>query len=82
MNPLKDKWALTLREAANKIASNGGLDSGSQTKESQSGRFESSLEDFYSICDQIELNLKSAIDCINQTDSSNNYMKIAPVPNR
>lgn len=82
VNPLKEKWALTLREAGGKIAANGGLDSGATTKDLGSAKFESSLEDFYAICDQIELNLKSAIDCINQTDSSNNYMKIAPMPNR
>ena len=46
------------------------------------GKFESNLEDFYAICDQIELNLKSAIDCIQQTGSSNRYMPITPHPSR
>eukprot|EP00095_Tigriopus_kingsejongensis_P007590 snap_masked-scaffold417_size177606-processed-gene-0.14 protein:Tk07590 transcript:snap_masked-scaffold417_size177606-processed-gene-0.14-mRNA-1 annotation:"glia maturation factor gamma" len=45
-------------------------------------KFEAHLEEFYGVCDQIELNLKSAIDCINQTESSNSYMRIPPVPNR
>ena len=46
------------------------------------GRFESNLEDFYAICDQIELHLKSAVDCINQTTSSNRYMPVPPHPSR
>ena len=77
IGPLKEKWAATLKEGANKLnhANNGATPS-------QEGQFESNLEDFYAICDQIELNLKSAIDCLEQMGSSTLYMSIAPHPSR
>ncbi|TRY61615.1 hypothetical protein TCAL_05717 [Tigriopus californicus] len=71
-------------ELTKKVTQTGLQEGGVATKNSdlQGGKFETQLEEFYGICDQIELNLKSAIDCINQTESSNSYMRIPPVPNR
>ncbi len=47
-----------------------------------SGKFESNLEDLYALCDQIEANLRTVVDCAAQTACSNRYMPIAPQPSR
>ena len=44
--------------------------------------FESSLEDFFSVCDQIEANLKTALEIHSQSSASLRYMTIPPVPNK
>lgn len=44
--------------------------------------FESNLEDFYGICDQIEANLKCALEVHNISTSSTRYMTIPPYPSR
>ena len=44
--------------------------------------FESSLEDFFSVCDQIEANLKTALEIHAQSSASLRYMTIPPVPNK
>ena len=64
---LKEKWAATCREGASKLYSNGVLDSnvGVPSQRVEESTFESNLEDFYGICDQIEANLKCALEvCI------------------
>ena len=47
--PLKQKWAETLREAANQLYQNGLPDS----VPNPANRFEMKLEDFYAVCDQV-----------------------------
>lgn len=37
-------------------------------------RFDKQLEEFYSICDQIELNLQAAIGCASQVSSSHRHV--------
>ena len=54
MGPLKEKWSLTLREAALKInAINGGSAAEKQQQHDQQSKFESHLEDFYATLDQV-----------------------------
>ena len=62
--PLKEKWAATCREGAAKLYVNGILDSnvGAPPQRFDENTFESNLEDFYAICDQIEANLKCALE--------------------
>ena len=62
--PLKEKWAATCREGAAKLYVNGILDSnvGAPPPRVDENTFESNLEDFYAICDQIEANLKCALE--------------------
>lgn len=47
--------------------------------------FEKSFEEFYSIVDQIELNLQTSLECAKQTDNSSKYLPLAvnlnPQPN-
>ena len=62
--PLKEKWAATCREGAAKLYTNGVLDSnvGVPSQRNEENTFESNLEDFYATCDQIEANLKCALE--------------------
>jgi hypothetical protein len=45
-------------------------------------RFDKYLEEFYSICDQIELHLITAKKCIQQANASQNYLAVPVVPIR
>merc|ERR1719446_1519542 len=68
---LHDKWSEALREGAAALhqSSNDRADgTGSQN------RFETSVEDFYSTLDQIELNLKCAAETTGQSQASSKYM--------
>jgi len=81
--PLKAKWQETLKEAGNKIYLNGLLDTATGTPNPVEGTaFESSLEDFFATCDQIEANLKTAIEVHNISSASHRYMTIQPVPSK
>jgi len=81
--PLKEKWQETLKEAGNKIYLNGLLDTATGTPHPVDGTaFESSLEDFFATCDQIEANLKTAIEVHNISSASHRYMTIQPVPSK
>jgi mediator of RNA polymerase II transcription subunit 29 len=82
--PLKEKWAATCREGAAKLYVNGILDSnvGAPPQRFDENTFESNLEDFYAICDQIEANLKCALEVHNISTSSTRYMSIQPCPSK
>jgi mediator of RNA polymerase II transcription subunit 29 len=43
-------------------------------------RFDKHLEEFYSICDQIELHLLTAKRCIQQIHHAQNYLPVPVVP--
>lgn len=45
-------------------------------------RFDKHLEEFYSICDQIELHLTTAKKCIQQANASQVYLPVPIVPIR
>ena len=85
--PLKEKWAEALREASQRLYHNGLLDAGNSNAGpaaavAQQNKFESNLEDFHAICDQIEQNLRCAIECQGQASSAGRYMIIPPQPSR
>ena len=68
---LHDKWSEALREGA------AALHQSSNDREDGTGsqnRFETSVEDFYSTLDQIELNLKCAAETTGQSQASSKYM--------
>lgn len=82
---------MTLKTAAhllqyNNLIDNGpikGIDNSNQTPP----RFDKHLEEFYSICDQIELHLKTSISCLLQNSASQRYLpstvmttRIEPIP--
>lgn len=45
-------------------------------------RFDKHLEEFYSICDQIELHLKTAIQCLQQSSSAQRYLPVSVMQTR
>lgn len=82
---------MTLKTAAhllqyNNLIDNGpikGIDNSNQAPP----RFDKHLEEFYSICDQIELHLKTSILCLQQNSASQRYLpstvmttRIEPIP--
>ena len=70
--PLKAKWQETLRQASDRINTTSVIAAtGHQPPpEQHNNGFESSLEDFFSVCDQIEANLRSALEIQGVTGSS------------
>lgn len=77
---------MTLKTAANLIQFNNltdngpikGMDNSNQTPP----RFDKHLEEFYSICDQIELHLKTSISCLQQHSASQRYLPSTVHPTR
>ncbi|CAG9857468.1 unnamed protein product [Phyllotreta striolata] len=45
-------------------------------------RFDKNLEEFYSICDQIELHLKTSLKCLTQQESSQKYLNLPVAPTK
>ncbi|PVD25633.1 hypothetical protein C0Q70_13292 [Pomacea canaliculata] len=69
---LKDSLIALCRVAGQMFKVNAAQDSGGQSEIQQhrSERFEKSLEDFCGICDQIEVNLRLALELYHQTEDS------------
>ena len=67
---LRDKWGVAMREGAQALV----LASSERGDTNQQNRFETSVEDFHSTLDQMELNLKCALETTNQSQSSSRYM--------
>uniref|UniRef100_A0A2C9GUH5 Mediator of RNA polymerase II transcription subunit 29 n=1 Tax=Anopheles culicifacies TaxID=139723 RepID=A0A2C9GUH5_9DIPT len=77
VGPLRDALSTTIKTAAQLIQQNTLADAGSKTVDlNNAPRFDKHLEEFYSICDQIELNLKTAKLCMQQSASSQQYLPI------
>ncbi|XP_063233783.1 mediator of RNA polymerase II transcription subunit 29 [Bacillus rossius redtenbacheri] len=83
VGPLRDTLAITLKSASQAIHQNSLIDVGSSKGvDIPTIRFDKHTEEFYSICDQIELHLKTSIECMNQGSSSQRYLPSAVVPTR
>ena len=67
---LRDKWGVAIREGAQSLV----LSSSEKGDTHQQNRFETSVEDFHSTLDQMELNLKCAHETTTQSQSSSRYM--------
>jgi len=64
---LKESLSCVLRAASYTLQQNHYIDTGLlKTVEIPGPRFEKTIEEFFSICDQIEYNLKTAIECQQQ----------------
>ncbi|KAJ6649765.1 Mediator of RNA polymerase II transcription subunit 29 [Pseudolycoriella hygida] len=80
IGPLREALATTLKLAATLLQHNSITDNGNLKNVDNNNappRFDKNLEEFYSVCDQIELHLKTAIQCMQQSSSSQRYL---PVP--
>ncbi|XP_026279401.1 mediator of RNA polymerase II transcription subunit 29 [Frankliniella occidentalis] len=83
IGPLKDHLAVALKSAAHLLHYNTMVDNGSSKGlDVVPPRLDVSLEAFYSTCDQIELHLKTAIECLNQGASSQRYLPLNVLPTR
>ncbi|XP_065204777.1 mediator of RNA polymerase II transcription subunit 29-like [Planococcus citri] len=80
---LRDILSSTLRTAAQTIHANNLIDSGSlKANDAQIPRLDKSIEEFFAVCDQIEDNLKTAMECYQQSASSQRYLPLPVAPNR
>ncbi|XP_044728335.1 mediator of RNA polymerase II transcription subunit 29 [Chrysoperla carnea] len=78
IGPLRDGLSATLKTAAQTLQQNSLIDTGSQKGvDLPLPRFDKNLEEFYSVCDQIELHLKTSIKCISQQASAQRYLPLA-----
>ncbi|XP_063920147.1 mediator of RNA polymerase II transcription subunit 29 isoform X2 [Zophobas morio] len=83
VGPLRESLSNTIKTAAQTLNHNSQVDAGSLKGFDVSiPRFDKNLEEFYSICDQIELHLKTSIKCLGQAESSNRYLHIPVAPHR
>ncbi|XP_046670029.1 mediator of RNA polymerase II transcription subunit 29 [Homalodisca vitripennis] len=81
---LRESLAVTLKNAAHALHQNSQVDVGTVKSVDMAPppRFDKSMEEFYSICDQIELHLKTSIECMNQGASSQRYLPLAVAATR
>uniref|UniRef100_W8B7V7 Mediator of RNA polymerase II transcription subunit 29 n=1 Tax=Ceratitis capitata TaxID=7213 RepID=W8B7V7_CERCA len=82
LSPLRESLFLTLRTGAFALQEHNLADNLKRDSVSHAGRFEKHLEDFYAYCDQIELHLKTAIQCMQQLSSAQHYLPSAVTPAR
>ncbi|KAJ9574708.1 hypothetical protein L9F63_008121 [Diploptera punctata] len=83
ITPLRESLALTLKTAAQTLHQNNLVDVGSfhdfivlKGVDVPMPRFDKNMEEFYSICDQIELHLKTSIECLSQGSASQRYLPL------
>ncbi|XP_055688112.1 mediator of RNA polymerase II transcription subunit 29 [Lutzomyia longipalpis] len=77
VGPLRESLSATIKAAAQNLHHNNMTDIGTiKGDNSAPPRFDKYLEEFYSICDQIELHLKTSIQCIQQSNSSNHFLPL------
>ncbi|XP_072767844.1 mediator of RNA polymerase II transcription subunit 29-like [Anoplolepis gracilipes] len=83
VGPLRESLAIALKTAAHTLHQNSLVDVGSMKGIDQPDhRFNKHMEEFYSICDQIELHLKTSVECLSQNNSSLRYLPMSVITNR
>ncbi|XP_075984909.1 mediator complex subunit intersex [Anticarsia gemmatalis] len=83
MGSLRESIPMTLKSAAQILHQNHNVDSNSQKGiDNPVPRFDKNLEEFFSICDQMELHLRTAITCIQQAQSAAHYLPLSVMPSR
>lgn len=80
--PLKESLAAVMRVAAQNIYYNASIDAGIKGADQLPPRFDKCIEEFYAVCDQIELNLKVALDCSQLASSSQRYTPFTVTANK
>lgn len=81
IGPLRDSLALALKSAAQTLHQNSLIDT-SKGIDPPDQRCNKNMEEFYSICDQIELHLRTSIECLGQNSSANKYLQVTVLPLR
>ncbi|XP_074112010.1 mediator of RNA polymerase II transcription subunit 29-like [Cotesia typhae] len=82
IGPLRESLVIALKTAAQTLTQNSLVDVGSSKSPDSDHRFNKNMEEFYSICDQIELHLKTSIECLSQNASSVRYFPMPVIPTR
>ncbi|XP_069117292.1 mediator of RNA polymerase II transcription subunit 29-like [Argopecten irradians] len=71
---LKESLANLIKVAGQSLRQNALTDDGLRPADSQQQKFEKSLEEFYSLCDQIESNLRLALEIHQQNADSQKFI--------
>ncbi|XP_073847513.1 mediator of RNA polymerase II transcription subunit 29-like [Musca autumnalis] len=72
--PMRESLLTTFRGAAFTLQQNNMADNLKRDTMLNANRFDKHLEEFYAYCDQIELHLKTAMQCMQQLSSSQHYI--------
>ncbi|XP_055519736.1 mediator of RNA polymerase II transcription subunit 29 [Leucoraja erinacea] len=76
---LKDSLQNLMRIAAQNLSQNTTIDNGQKSNDTALQRFDKSLEEFYALCDQVELCLRLAFECLSQSiDSAKHSPNLVP----
>ncbi|XP_069763786.1 mediator of RNA polymerase II transcription subunit 29 [Narcine bancroftii] len=76
---LKDSLQNLMRIAAQNLSQNTTIDNGQKCSDTALQRFDKSLEEFYALCDQVELCLRLAFECLSQSiDSAKHSPNLVP----
>jgi hypothetical protein len=79
---LRDSMLNVMRSAALAISANNMIDSGTKQVEYDVSRFDKSFEEFFSLVDQLEVHLRTSIECLNQSGQSSKYLPVPIGPNK
>ncbi|KAM4742494.1 mediator of RNA polymerase II transcription subunit 29 [Anableps anableps] len=76
---LKESLQNLMKIAALNLSHNTSIDNGIKSSDTSVQRFDKSLEEFYALCDQVELCLRLAYECLSQSiDSAKHSPNLVP----
>ncbi|CAN8179000.1 unnamed protein product [Coccothraustes coccothraustes] len=76
---LKESLQTLMKVAAQNLVQNSSIDNGQKSADGALQRFDKSLEEFYALCDQLELCLRLAHECLAQSfDSAKHAPALVP----
>ncbi|NXD31775.1 MED29 polymerase, partial [Spelaeornis formosus] len=76
---LKESLQSLMKVAAQNLVQNSSIDTGQKSADGALQRFDKSLEEFYALCDQLELCLRLAHECLSQSfDSAKHAPALVP----
>ncbi|XP_074932460.1 mediator of RNA polymerase II transcription subunit 29-like [Phalacrocorax aristotelis] len=76
---LKESLQTLMKVAAQNLVQNSSIDNGQKSADGVLQRFDKSLEEFYALCDQLELCLRLAHECLSQSfDSAKHAPALVP----
>ncbi|XP_043918062.1 mediator of RNA polymerase II transcription subunit 29 isoform X2 [Protopterus annectens] len=76
---LKECLQNLMKIAAQNLVQNTNIDNGQKSSDGPVQRFDKSLEEFYALCDQVELCLRLAYECLSQSfDSAKHSPNLVP----
>lgn len=80
---LKESLQTLMKVAAQNLVQNSSIDNGQKSTDGALQRFDKSLEEFYALCDQLELCLRLAHECLAQSfDSAKHAPALVPAAPR